>query len=154
MDGPTPYVSPLVGIPKKDGDVRLCVDMRIPNKAIQRERHPNPTVDDHITEMNGGTTFSKLDLPSRYHQLTLHPDSRYITTFATHKGLYRYKRFNFGTSSASKIFLKAIHEQIRTIPGVINISDDIIVFGKTAEDYYYYYYCLFKCLTALMLFAG
>ena len=115
--------------------MRLCVDMRIPNKAIQRERYPNPTVDDLITEMNGATTFSKLDLHSGYHQLTLHPDSHYITTFATHKGLYRYKCLNVGTNSASEIFQKASHEQIRTIPGVINISDDIIVFGKTSEDH-------------------
>jgi len=38
VEGPTPWVSPLVVIPKKNGDVRLCVDMRMPNQAIQRER--------------------------------------------------------------------------------------------------------------------
>ena len=39
VDGPTPWVSPLVVIPKKNGDIRICVDMRLPNKAIDRERH-------------------------------------------------------------------------------------------------------------------
>ena len=34
----TPWVSPLVVIPTKDGDVRLWVDMRLPNQAIQCER--------------------------------------------------------------------------------------------------------------------
>ena len=48
VEGPTPWVSPLVVIPKKNGDVRLCVDMRMPNQAIQRERHPSPTVDDLV----------------------------------------------------------------------------------------------------------
>ena len=105
VEGPTPYVSPLVVIPKKDGDVRLCVDMCLPNKAIQRERHPTPTVDDLITSLNGATMFSKLDLRSGYHQLQLAPESCYITTFATHKGLWRYKRLNFGTNSASEIFI-------------------------------------------------
>ena len=38
VEGPTPWVSPLVVIPKKNGNVRLCVDMRMPNQAIQRER--------------------------------------------------------------------------------------------------------------------
>ena len=63
----TPWVSPLVVIPKKDGDVRLCVDMRMPNKAIQRERHPTPTVDDLIHKLNGATVFTKLNLRSGYH---------------------------------------------------------------------------------------
>ena len=33
VDEPTPWVSPLVVIPKKNGDVCLCVDMRMANKG-------------------------------------------------------------------------------------------------------------------------
>ena len=112
VEGPTPWVSPLVVIPKKNGDVRLCVGMRMPNQAIQRERHPSPTIDDLVDALNGATAFSKLDLHSGYHQLSLAPESRYITMFATHKGLQRYKRLNFGTNSASEIFQHIISEQI------------------------------------------
>ena len=61
--------------------------MQMANKAILREHHPTPTVDDLIHAMNGSTVFSKLDLRSGYHQLSLAPESRYITTFSTHKGL-------------------------------------------------------------------
>ena len=71
MDGPTPWISPLVVIPKKDGDIRLCVDMRMANRAILRERHPTPTIDDLIHTLNGATVFSKLDLRAGYHQLLL-----------------------------------------------------------------------------------
>ena len=135
VDGPTPWVSPLVLIPKKSGEVRICVDMRRANKAITRERYPTPTIDDLIHTLNGATVFSKLDLRSGYHQLTLAPESRYITTFATHLGLWRYCRLNFGTNSASEIFQKRINEQVRDIPGVLNISDDVIIFGKTQVDH-------------------
>ena len=134
VEGPTPWVSPLVIIPKKNGDVRLCIDMRMANRAI-RERHPTPTTDDLIHTLNGATVFSKLDLRSGYHQLTLAPESRYITTFATHKGLKRYTRLNFGTNSASEMFQKVVNEQIRDIPGSLNISDDVIVFGKTQVEH-------------------
>ena len=109
--------------------------MRMANKAIQRERHPTPTVDDLIHAMNGAKIFSKLDLRAGYHQLTLAEESRYITTFATHKGLRRYRKLNFGTSSASEIFQQAIHDQIRDIPNVINMSDDVIVYGKTQAEH-------------------
>ena len=42
---------------------------------------------------------------------------------------------NFGTNSASEIFQHVISERIRDIPGAINISDDIIVFGKTRQQH-------------------
>ena len=60
VEGPTPWISPLVIITKNDGTVRLCVDMRMANCAIQRERHPSPTVDDLINELNGAQVFQNL----------------------------------------------------------------------------------------------
>lgn len=69
VDGPTPWVSPIVIVPKSSdpSDVRICVDMREANKAIQRERHITPTIDDIITDLNGAKIFSKLDLNQGYH---------------------------------------------------------------------------------------
>ena len=45
-----PWVSLIVAAPKpkNPNEVRVCVDMRFPNRAIRRERHPSPTVDDII----------------------------------------------------------------------------------------------------------
>ncbi|KAK3751390.1 hypothetical protein QZH41_002583 [Actinostola sp. cb2023] len=133
-EGPTPWVSPIVIVPKKVG-IRICVDMRAANEAIERERHPVPTVEDLIVDLNGSTVFSKIDLNQGYHQLELDADSRNITTFATHLGLFRYKRLSFGINSASEIFQKAIEEAVQGIEGARNISDDIIVFGKQQDDH-------------------
>ena len=83
---PTLCVSPIVVAPKPKSpeEIRICVDMSLPNKAIKRERHVTPTIDDVIADQTGAEYFSKLDLRSGYHQLLLHPASRYITTFSTH----------------------------------------------------------------------
>ena len=123
VEGPTPWVSPIVAAPKlKDlKAVRLCVDMRMANQAILRERHLTPTVDDIIHDLNGASVFSKLDLNQGYHQLELGPESRYITTFTTHLGLRRYKRLNFGISSAAEVFQNAIQTALSGLPGVRNM---------------------------------
>ena len=60
VTGPTRWLSPLVAVEKPNGDVRICIDMRQPNQAIIRERHPVPTVEETIQEMSGGKVFSKL----------------------------------------------------------------------------------------------
>ena len=137
IDGPTPWVSPIVVAPKpkSPGKVRVCVDMRQANKAIKRERHVTPTVKEMIGDLNGARVFSKLDLNQGYNQLELAPESRYITTFSSHMGLMRYKRLNFGISSAAEIFQNVIRETLDGIEGAINISDDILVFGKTHEEH-------------------
>ena len=101
---PTPWVSPIVAVPKKDGGVRICVDMRQANTAIKRVRYPIPTVEDIRQELNGAKWFSKLDLSQAYHQLELSESSRFITTFTTNEGLFRYKRLNYGTNAVAEIF--------------------------------------------------
>lgn len=136
-EGPTEWVSRIVTPPKPHdpNQIRLCVDMRDANEAIQRVRHVTPTLDDLISDLNGATIFSKIDLRAGYHQLELAPESRDITTFATHQGLYRYKRLNFGVNAAAEIFQKAIQSVISGIPGTRNISDDIIIYGKTQSEH-------------------
>ena len=130
---PTPWVSPIVAVPKpkSPNEVRICVDM--PNKAIQRERHITPTMDDILCDLIGATVFSKLDLNNGYHQLELDPASRYITTFSTHCGLRRYNRLNFGINFAAEIFQNAIQNCIQGIEGSINVSDHILIFGRYQE---------------------
>ncbi|XP_078515295.1 TRPM8 channel-associated factor 2-like [Lissotriton helveticus] len=135
-EGPTPWVSPIVAVPKKDTtQIRICVDMRIPNTAIERERHPGPHLDDMISCLTGMRKFSKLDLCKGYHQLELDEQSRYITTFSTHLGLFRYKRLSFGISSAAEIFQETIRQIIRPITNSLNYSDDILVFGKSDGEH-------------------
>ena len=135
--GPTPWISPIVTPPKKGNsdEVRICIDMREANKAIERERHPVPTLEEIRYHLNNAKFFSKLDLNKGYHQLELDERCRYITTFATHQGLYRYKRLGFGINSAAEIFQNSISEVLKHIPGALNISDDILIFGKTKEEH-------------------
>ena len=135
VSGPTQWVSLLVVVPKPGGDVRICVDMRQANKAIIRERHPIPTIEEILYKMNGATVFSKVDLKWGFHRIPLSDMSRDITTFTTHRGLYRYKRLMFGINSAPECYQKIISDLLRDCAGVTNIADDIIVFGNGVKSH-------------------
>ncbi len=93
VPGPTPWVSPIVIVPKRNGtdEIRICTDARQANKAIKRERHITPTVDDIIVRLNGAQVISKLDLKKGYHQIPIAEHCRYITAFCTHLGIFQYK---------------------------------------------------------------
>ena len=95
----------------------------------------NPTIKEIISDLNGATVFSKLDLNQGYNQLEITPQSRYIATFSTHPGLMHYKRLTFGISSAAEVSQNAIHESLKGIDSVINFIDDILVYGKTQKEH-------------------
>ncbi|XP_049874146.1 uncharacterized protein K02A2.6-like isoform X1 [Pectinophora gossypiella] len=131
----TTWVSPLVPILKKDGDVRLCVDMRCANKAIMRENHPLPTMTQLLPKLKKARIFSKLDIREAFHQVEISEDCRDITTFITSKGLFRYKRLMFGISCAPEHFQKILERMLLPCEGVINFIDDIVVFGSNEEEH-------------------
>ena len=142
----TPVVPKAVVVPKADGDVRVCVDMRRANEAIIRERHPIPTVEELLHDLTGSTVFSKIDRKWGFHQILLSEDSRHITTFATHRGLYRYKRLMFGVTSAPEKYQQIVRDVLMGCPGVANIADDLIIHGKGVEEHDR---CLFAVLDRL-----
>lgn len=132
---PTPWVSPVVVVLKKNYNIRLCVDMRQANAAVIRECHPIPTVDEVLLELNQSTVFSKLDVKWAFHQIELKEVSRGITTFVTHQGLYHYKRLMFGISCAPEMYQRVMPQVLQDCEGAQNLYDDIVVYGSTQEEH-------------------
>lgn len=80
------WISPMVVVPKGNGELRICIDMRLTNSSIIS------TIESLLPYLGNAKFFSKLD----FHQIGLHPSSRFITTFITKEELYRYTRMMFG----------------------------------------------------------
>ncbi|XP_062538889.1 uncharacterized protein K02A2.6-like [Armigeres subalbatus] len=133
--GPSEWISPMVVVPKGSDDIRLCINMRYPNQAIQREHYPLPIIDNLLNKLKGAVVFSKLDITSAYYHVELHPESREITTFMTSKGLMRFKRLMFGINCAPEIFQRIMCEMLADIEGVIVYIDDVVVWGATLAEH-------------------
>ena len=120
------WVSPSVCVPKKNGDIRLCVDMRKVNIVIIRNYYPIPTLDEILYLVIGAKIFSKLDLAQGYHRIVLDEKSRDIRTFSTPQGLFRYKRLISPAKNAFEGLQKTVVTNItHDINGVFNITDVI-----------------------------
>lgn len=129
------WVSPIVAARKKDGSIRICVDLREANKAVVVDSFPLPHTEELLHALNGARYFSKLDLASAYYQVLLHPDSRDITAFITHDGLFRFKRVCFGLASAPAAFQQLMTSILQGCKGVLCYLDDVIIFGKSEKEH-------------------
>ncbi|XP_049299930.1 uncharacterized protein K02A2.6-like [Anopheles funestus] len=69
VNEPAKWVSPVVVVPKGNTDVRICVDMRRANEAVERENHPLPTFEDFLPQMAKAKVFSRLDIKNAFHQV-------------------------------------------------------------------------------------
>ena len=131
----SPWISNLVLVRKKDKKLRLCIDLTSVNKAIIPESYPLPTIDELTCQLSGSTVFSKIDLRWGYLQVKLAEDSRYLTAFITHEGVYQFKRLCFGLCSAPSAFQQIIKDITAGLDGVVNLLDDILIHGKTTEEH-------------------
>ncbi|KAI3364020.1 hypothetical protein L3Q82_010785, partial [Scortum barcoo] len=128
----SPWISNLVVAKKKSDGLCPCVDLRQANKGVIPDKYPLPTMEELSAKFHGSTVFSKLDLHQGYLQVPLHPDSRNLTAFVSHMGVFRYTRMPFGLSSAPSCFQKIMATIFAGIPGVVVYLDDIVVHRGTA----------------------
>ncbi|KAL0158769.1 hypothetical protein M9458_046845, partial [Cirrhinus mrigala] len=133
---PTEWVNALVVVEKpKSQKLRVCLDPRDLNKAIQRPHYPLPTLDEVTTKLTGARYFSVLDARSGYWAIKLSTESSKLTTFNTPFGRYRFLRLPFGINSAQDEFQRRVNETYEGLKGVAAIVDDILVYGRDKEEH-------------------
>ena len=132
---PTAWVSPMVPVPKKNGSVRICVDLTRLNHSVQREQFQLPTADQLFASLHGAKYFSTLDAASGFYQIPLSEDCSSLTTFISPFGRYRFKRLPFGITSGPEVFHRAMQHILAGQAGAECYMDGILVWGSTKEEH-------------------
>lgn len=133
VDQPTPWCAGIVVAPKRNGDIRICVDLKALNESVLREVYPIPKVDETLAQLTGTTVFSKLDANSGFWQIPLADSSQLLTTFITPFGRYCFNKLPFGISSAPELFQKRMGQILEGLDGVVCQMDDVLVFGSNQQ---------------------
>lgn len=95
------YVSPIVRVRKKNGDLRMFVDYRDINKRASKEHYPLPRIHDQIDSLCDANFFTTLAMRAGFHQMEIEENSKHITAFITSEGLFEYTvPFEFVNSPA------------------------------------------------------
>ncbi|GBG71317.1 hypothetical protein CBR_g8739 [Chara braunii] len=128
----SPFEAPVLFVPKKEGELRMCIDYRGLNAITVKNVEPLPRIDDLLDRVQGAKNFSKIDLKSGYYQIEVHPDDQYKTTFRTRYGHYEFIVMPFGLTNQ-----RCINDLFRPWLDrfVIVYLDDILVFSKTLEEH-------------------
>ena len=133
---PTPWVNSATYPVKPTGEVRPYLDCMPLNKAIIRENHTLPTVEEIAHELAGVRYFTKGNTYKAFLHVHLSKKSRELTIFGTDThGRLRYKRMPFGMKMSQNVFQIQMDRILEQCPGVIGIHDDVIIYGYTREDH-------------------
>ena len=131
----SPWSSPIVLAPKKDGDYRFCVDFRRVNSVTKKDAHPMPRIDEIIDQLGGARYFSTLDLASGYWQVPLREEDMEKTAFSVGANHYEFTVMPFGLTNAPATFQRMMGNILKGIKGCLVFMDDIIIFSDTWEEH-------------------
>ncbi len=132
----SPWSSPVVLAKKKDGSNRFCVDLRRLNEITRKDAYPLPNIQDCLSSLAGAKWFCTLDLASGYWQVDMNESDKEKTAFATHRGLFQFRKMAFGLTNAPATFMRLMEKVLEGLnwEQCLVYLDDIIVFGETFDQ--------------------
>eukprot|EP00094_Tigriopus_californicus_P003595 TCALIF_03458-PA protein Name:"Similar to pol Retrovirus-related Pol polyprotein from transposon opus (Drosophila melanogaster)" AED:0.06 eAED:0.10 QI:61/0/0/1/0/0.16/6/0/1068 len=132
-NSPGEWLNPMVVTWKKNAKKAwITADVRELNKATIRPTYYG------AAPLHGGLQHSNL-CPifhhglKGFHQIVLSPASRWLTTFVTPMGRYRYRRMPMGWHGSSDVFNSRMSWALKDVPNVGRVVEDMIIYTDTLE---------------------
>ncbi|KAL0434439.1 UNVERIFIED_CONTAM: Transposon Tf2-12 polyprotein [Sesamum latifolium] len=133
------WISSIVPVRKKNGQIRVCVDFRDLNNACPKDDFLLPIVELMIDATMGYGALSFMDGSSGYNQIRMAPADEELMAFCTPKGIYCYMVMPFGLKNAGATYQRAMQRIFNDMlhKNVKCYVDDLVVKSKKREDHLY-----------------
>ena len=133
----SPWVSSIVLVPKKDGQLRFCVDYRKLNSVTKKDQYPLPHIEDILDTLGGMHYFSTLDLASGCWQIEMSEEVHQKSVFVTHCSLHEFVRMPFGLCNAPAMFQRLMEFVLDGMlwKNCFLYIDDVLVCSKTLDEH-------------------
>ena len=86
-------------------------------------------------KLRGAKVFTVCDANKGFFQVPLHEDSKHLTAMLTPEGVYVHNVLAMGLSLSSDVFEMIMRDILKGLPGVINIADHLLIFGRDAQEH-------------------
>ena len=133
----SPYVSQVVIVHKKTGEICLCVNFRRLNAITISDSFPLPHVEEALQLVQVAVWFSSFDLAQGYLQMAMEEADILKTAFCTgSSGLYEFTRMPFGLTNTGASFCRLMEMCIgdQQYITLLFYLDDICIFTETADQ--------------------
>ena len=136
ISGPAPeWLNSFVTVRKPNGSLHICLDPTDLNKHIVCPVCNSYTLDEIIDKLKGSLFFAVFDTTKGFFHVPMDEKSKLLTAMLTPYGIYIYNVLAMGLADATDIFELCIHQLLHDLQGVLNIADDILVFGRMREEF-------------------
>lgn len=128
---------PVVMVPKKNGDYRMCIDYRALNDITVKDSYPLPDIKDCLATLTGMKFFSTLDAKSGFWQVPMHKRDARKTAFISNHGLFEFLGMPMGLTNAPASFQRLMNALLAglTWRECLVFVDDIIIFAKDMQEH-------------------
>ena len=119
-------------------DKRFCLDVRNINKGTEPDKYGLPLPETLFDLVGRSRWFTKIDLRGAFHQIPIHPDDQYLTSFWIGHELWCYTRVNYGLTNAPACLQRIMDAELSKagLSGVASaFLDDVIIHSLTQEEH-------------------